>query len=40
MIDAVSWATATPELLLLAMACVIALFDLFVDTRCATPPIA
>ncbi|TSE31322.1 NADH-quinone oxidoreductase subunit N [Tepidimonas thermarum] len=32
MIDAVSWATATPELLLLAMACVIALFDLFVDT--------
>lgn len=32
MIDAVSWATATPELLLLGMACVIALFDLFVDT--------
>ncbi|MFN3828415.1 MAG: NADH-quinone oxidoreductase subunit N, partial [Tepidimonas ignava] len=32
MIDAVSWATATPELLLLGMACVIALYDLFVDT--------
>lgn len=32
MIDAVSWATATPELLLLAMACVIALYDLFVDS--------
>ncbi len=32
MFDAVSWATATPELLLLGMACVIALFDLFVDT--------
>ncbi|OBS30595.1 NADH:ubiquinone oxidoreductase subunit N [Tepidimonas fonticaldi] len=32
MIDAVSWATATPELLLLGMACVIALFDLFIDT--------
>ncbi|MFN3611656.1 NADH-quinone oxidoreductase subunit NuoN [Tepidimonas sp.] len=32
MIDAVSWATATPELLLLGMACVIALFDLFVNT--------
>lgn len=31
MIDAVSWATATPELLLLGMACVIALYDLFVD---------
>lgn len=32
MIDAISWATATPELLLLAMACVIALYDLFVDS--------
>ncbi len=32
MIDAVSWATATPELLLLGMACVIALYDLFVDS--------
>ncbi|MGQ9724017.1 MAG: NADH-quinone oxidoreductase subunit NuoN [Tepidimonas sp.] len=32
MIDAVSWATATPELLLLTMACAIALVDLFVDT--------
>ncbi|MDM7457364.1 MAG: NADH-quinone oxidoreductase subunit NuoN [Tepidimonas sp.] len=32
MIDTVSWATATPELLLLGMACVIALYDLFVDT--------
>ncbi|TSE33636.1 NADH-quinone oxidoreductase subunit NuoN [Tepidimonas charontis] len=38
MIDAVSWATATPELLLLGMVCVIALFDLFVETplRAAT----
>lgn len=32
MIDAVSWATATPELLLLGMACLIALFDLFVQS--------
>jgi NADH-quinone oxidoreductase subunit N len=32
MMDAVSWATASSELLLLGMACVIALFDLFVRT--------
>ena len=31
MIDAVSWAVVTPELVLLALACVIALYDLFVD---------